>query len=261
MDDFETLQWDLDSRGVLTVTLNLPQKKNALSAKMISDLTQLANVVSKKTDIRAMILRGAGNIFCAGGDLGWMRQQINACRDQRIVEARKLAHMLRAFNEIELPLIGAIHGGAFGGGIGMVCICDVAIAETETKFGFTETRLGLIPATISPYVIARIGEGKARRVLMSGRIFSAQEAKELDIIVDHVPLKELDARLEEEILPYISAAPKAVAASKSLARALGVRINDEVIEDTIKRLADTWEGEEASEGVDSFLNKRKPNWI
>ena len=123
MDDFETLQWDLDSRGVLTVTLNLPQKKNALSAKMISDLTQLANVVSQKTDIRVMILRGAGNIFCAGGDLGWMKQQIDSYRDQRIVEARKLAHMLRAFNEIELPLIGAIHGGAFGGGIGMACIC------------------------------------------------------------------------------------------------------------------------------------------
>ncbi len=260
MDDFETLKWDLDSRGVLTITLNLPQKKNALSAKMISDLTLVANVVSQKTDIRVVILRGAGNVFCAGGDLGWMRQQIDSCRDQRIIEARKLAHMLRAVNEIELPLIGAIHGGAFGGGIGMACICDIVIAESETKFGLTETRLGLIPATISPYLIARIGEGKARRVLMSARIFTAQEAKELDIIADHVPSKELNARVEAEILPYISAAPKAVAASKSLARALGPRIDDAVIEDTIKRLADTWEGDEAPEGIDAFLNKRRPRW-
>ena len=260
MNGFQTLKLELDIRGVLTVNLNLPKKKNALSAQMISDLTQFADVVSRRKDIRAVILRGAGSIFCAGGDIGWMRQQIDSCREKRIAEARKLAYMFRAMNELKLPLIGAIHGGAFGGGIGMACICDVAIAESETSFGLTETRLGLIPATISPYLIARIGEGKARRVLMSARIFTAQEAKELDIIADHVPSKDLDSRVEDEIFPYINAAPKAVAASKSLARALGSRIDDAVIEDTIKRLADTWDGEEASEGIDAFLSKRKPNW-
>ena len=260
MDDFETLKLDRDARGVLTVTLNCPEKKNALSAQMISDLTQVASVVVPETENRAMILRGAGDVFCAGGDLGWMRLQIEADRDGRIAEARKLANMLRAMNEMPLPLIAAIQGGAFGGGIGLACICDVVIAESGTKFGLTETRLGLIPATISPYVITRMGEGKARRVFMSARIFSAQEAKELEIISDHVPSLEMNARIEAEIAPYLSAAPNAVAASKALARLLGSCIDDAVIEETIKRLADTWEGEEACEGIDAFLNKRKPRW-
>lgn len=260
MDDFETLKLDRDGRGVLTVTLNRPQKKNALSAQMISDLTQVANSVAKKSENRLVILRGAGDVFCAGGDLGWMKQQIEACRDRRIAEARKLAHMLRAMNEMQLPVIGAIHGGAFGGGIGMACICDVVIAESETKFGLTETQLGLIPATISPYLVARIGEGKARHVFMSARIFTAQEAKKLEIISDYVPSQEMDDRIEAEITPFLSVAPNAVAASKSLARSLGMRIDDVVIEETIKRLVDTWEGEEAREGIDAFLNKRRPRW-
>ena len=260
MNDFETLKLDCDTRGVLTVTLNLPKKKNALSAQMISDLTQLASVVVSDTKYRVMILRGAGDVFCAGGDLGWMMLQIEGERECRIAEARKLANMLRKFNEMPLPVIGAIHGGAFGGGIGMACVCDVVIAETGTKFGLTETRLGLIPATISPYVIARMGEGKARRVFMSARIFTAKEAKELEIISTYVPLKEMDARIEAEILPYLSAAPEAVAASKALARSLGPCIDDAVIEETIQRLADTWEGDEAREGIDAFLKKRRPRW-
>ena len=142
----------------------------------------------------------------------------------------------------------------------MACVCDMVIAETGTKFGLTETRLGLIPATISPYVIARMGEGKARRVFMSARIFTAQEAKELEIISDHVPSQEMDARIEAEIAPYLSAAPNAVSAAKALARSLGPCIDDAVIEESIKRLADTWEGEEAREGIDAFLHKRRPRW-
>lgn len=260
MDEFETLNLDRDGRGILTVTLNLTAKKNALSAQMIADLTQLAEGAAKDAANRVMLLRGAGDVFCAGGDLGWMKQQIEADRDGRMAEARKLAHMLRALNEMPLPLIGALHGGAFGGGVGLACVCDVAIAETGTKFGLTETRLGLIPATISPYVIARMGEGKARRVFMSARVFSAQEAKDLDIISDHAVAHDMEALIEAEIAPYLSVAPNAVAASKALARSLGPRIDDAVIEDTIKRLADTWEGEEAREGIDAFLNKRKPRW-
>jgi len=260
MDELETLNLDRDGRGILTVTLNLTAKKNALSAQMIADLTQLAEGAAKDAANRVMLLRGAGDVFCAGGDLGWMKQQIEADRDGRMAEARKLAHMLRALNEMPLPLIGALHGGAFGGGVGLACVCDVAIAETGTKFGLTETRLGLIPATISPYVIARMGEGKARRVFMSARVFSAQEAKDLDIISDHAVAHDMEALIEAEIAPYLSVAPNAVAASKALARSLGPRIDDAVIEDTIKRLADTWEGEEAREGIDAFLNKRKPRW-
>ena len=260
MRSFETLLMTIDVRGVATVTLNRPEKKNALSGQMISDLTEVSKEISKNKRIRVAILRGAGEVFCAGADLSWMRHQIKADRDGRMQEARKLAYMLRALHETRVPLIGALHGGAFGGGIGMACICDVTIAESNMVFGFTETRLGLIPATISPYVIARMGEGKARNVFMSARLFSAKEAKALNIVSDFVSEKEFDAKIEAEVAPYLRVAPEAVCASKKLVRMLGKPIDDLVIEETITCLCDIWETEEAQEGIDAFLNKRKPYW-
>lgn len=260
MDEFTTISTDIDARGVVYLTLNRPEKKNALSALMISELTEFAGSIANETAARVVVLRGAGDVFCAGGDLDWMKGQINADRAGRMAEARKLAHMLQALNELPLPLIGAVHGGAFGGGVGMACVCDVVVAESGTKFGLTETRLGLIPATISPYVIARMGEGKARRVFMSARIFSAAEAQALDLIADQMPAAQLEARIEAEIAPYLKVAPGAVGASKALARALGPKIDDAVIEETVKRLADTWEGHEAKAGIDAFLNKTAPPW-
>ncbi|MFL2785531.1 MAG: crotonase/enoyl-CoA hydratase family protein [Paracoccaceae bacterium] len=260
MDEFTTISTDIDARGVVYLNLNRPEKKNALSALMISELTEFAGSIANETAARVVVLRGAGDVFCAGGDLDWMKAQINADRAGRMAEARKLAHMLQALNELPLPLIGAVHGGAFGGGVGMACVCDVVIAESGTKFGLTETRLGLIPATISPYVIAQMGEGKARRVFMSARIFSAAEAQALDLIADQMPAAQLEARIEAEIAPYLKVAPGAVGASKALARALGPKIDDAVIEETVKRLADTWEGHEAKAGIDAFLNKTAPPW-
>ena len=260
MNKFTAITTEIDARGVVHLTLNRPDKKNALSAQMITELTEFAGSIAKEPAARVVVLRGAGDVFCAGGDLDWMKVQINADRAGRMAEARKLAQMLQSLNELPLPLIGVVHGGAFGGGVGMACVCDVVIAETDTKFGLTETRLGLIPATISPYVIARMGEGKARRVFMSARIFAASEARELELIADCVPAKQLDARVEAEVTPYLKVAPGAVTASKALARALGPKINDAVIEDTIKRLADTWEGIEAKAGIEAFLNKTKPPW-
>ena len=260
MNKFTAITTEIDARGVVHLTLNRPDKKNALSAQMIAELTEFAGSIANETAARVVVLRGAGDVFCAGGDLDWMKAQINADRAGRMAEARKLAHMLQALNELPLPLIGAVHGGAFGGGVGMGCVCDVVIAESGTKFGLTETRLGLIPATISPYVIARMGEGKARRVFMSARIFSAAEAQALDLIADQMPAAQLEARIEAEIAPYLKVAPGAVGASKALARALGPKIDDEVIEETVKRLADTWEGHEAKAGIDAFLNKTAPPW-
>ncbi|XXK31990.1 crotonase/enoyl-CoA hydratase family protein [Rhodobacteraceae bacterium nBUS_24] len=260
MDNFTTINAEIDTRGVVHLTLNRPEKKNALSAQMIAELTEFAGSIAKEPAARVVVLRGAGDVFCAGGDLDWMKVQINADRAGRMAEARKLAHMLQMMNELALPMIGAVHGGAFGGGVGMACVCDLVIAESGTKFGLTETRLGLIPATISPYVVARMGEGKARRVFMSARIFSAAEAQALDLIADQVPAAQLEARIEAEIKPYLKVAPRAVGASKALARALGPKIDAEVIEETVKRLADTWEGVEAKAGIDAFLNKTAPPW-
>ena len=168
--DFETLKMARDERGVVTLWLNRPEKKNALSGRTIEELSAFAKAAQNDPTNRVVVLRGSGDIFCAGGDLGWMKQQIEANREERMREARKLAEMLRDLNEMSLPLIAVIQGGAFGGGVGMACICDTAIAVNGTKFGFTETKLGLIPATISPYVLARMGEGNARRVFMSARV-------------------------------------------------------------------------------------------
>ncbi|SOH92973.1 methylglutaconyl-CoA hydratase [Monaibacterium marinum] len=258
--DFNAITVSTDARGVATLTLNRPEKHNALSAVMIDELTQAAAMLGADPAVRVVILTGEGRSFCAGGDLEWMRQQFDADRTTRMAEARLLAEMLDGLNTLPKPLIGRINGQAFGGGIGMMSVCDVAIAQDDARFGLTEVRLGLIPATISPYVLARMGEGKARRVFMSARLFDAAEAVRLDMAADAVPAAELDARVEAEVVPYLAAAPAAVAAAKALARALGPRIDAAVIDDTISRLADTWETPEAHEGVAAFFDRRKPDW-
>ena len=258
--NYDTLEVRVDDRGVAYVTLNLPDQRNALSAAMIAELTHVARTLGGSEDVRAVVLSGAGKVFCAGGDLNWMTAQIKADRATRMAEARKLALMLQALNEMPKPLIGRIHGAAMGGGIGLACVCDSAVADEATRFGLTETRLGLIPATIGPYVIARMGEGKARRVFMSARLFDAAEALELGIIARRVSAAALDEAVEAEVVPYLSVAPGAVAAAKAHARSLGAKIDEAVIEDSIQRLADTWEGEEAAHGVAAFLNKEDPDW-
>lgn len=257
MKTFNTLSVETDARGVAYLTLNRPEKRNALSGEMIAELSEFATTVSA----RAVVLAGAGDVFCAGGDLNWMKAQIEADRTTRMAEARKLAEMLRALNEMPCPLIARIHGGAFGGGVGMACVADVAIAAEGTKFGLTETRLGLIPATIGPYVLARMGEGRARRVFMSSRLFEASEAAELGIVARVVAATALDATVEAEVTPYLSVAPGAVGRAKALARTLGPRMDDAVIDETIKRLADAWETEEARQGIEAFLAKRPAPWV
>ncbi|MBD3679185.1 MAG: crotonase/enoyl-CoA hydratase family protein [Rhodobacteraceae bacterium] len=260
MSNFETLAVRGDDRGVAHVQMNLPEKRNALSARMIAELTELAQGLGASQETRAMVLSGAGKVFCAGGDLTWMKAQIEADRKTRMAEARKLAEMLNALNEMPTPLIGRIHGSAFGGAVGLACVCDVTLAETGTKFGFTETRLGLIPATIGPYVLARMGEGNARRVFMSARVFEAEEARDLGIVARVVDSGEMDAAVEAEVAPYLTVAPGAVGRAKALARALGPRIDDALIDLSIEALADAWEDEESAHGIDAFLSKTKPRW-
>jgi len=257
---WQTLDLRRDPRGVAYLTLNVPDRRNVLSPAMIADLTDAARSLGRDPAVRVVVLSGAGPVFCAGGDLDWMKTQIEADRPQRLREARKLADMLRALNELPKPLIGRLHGGAFGGGVGMAAVCDAAIAAQGTKFCFSETRLGIIPATIGPYVLARMGEGRARRVFMSARIFQADEAEALGLVARVVEEPALDAAIEAEVVPYLSCAPLAVAGAKALARALGPRIDDAVIDDSIRRLADIWEGPEAIQGIRAFLEKRPPSW-
>lgn len=257
---FEAINLETDVRGVATLTLNQLEKHNAMSAEMIAELTDAAEQLAKDAAVRVVVLTGEGKSFCAGGDLGWMRQQFEADRQTRIDEAMKLACMLRDLNELPKPVIGKINGQAFGGGIGLMCICDVAIGIDTAKLALTETKLGLIPATISPYVLARMGEGRARRVFMSGRRFDAVEAVELGLLARTVSAVELDAAVEAEIEPYLSAAPGAVAKAKALARSLGPNIDEATMLATATQLADCWEAEEAQEGISAFFDKRKPGW-
>ena len=249
-----------DGRGVATLWLARADKHNALSAQMLRELTAAAGTLGADPSVRAVILAAEGKSFCAGGDLSWMQQQMAADAQTRRAGARELAYMLKAMNELPKPLIGRIHGNAFGGGIGMMSVCDVAIAATGAKFGLTETRLGLIPATISPYVLARMGEDKARRVFMSARIFDADEAVRLNLLSAVVAPEALDAAIEAEVLPYLLVAPGAVAASKRLARRLGPRIDEQVIESTIDDLVAVWESDEAPHGIAAFFDKQKPRW-
>ena len=257
---FDTIRIDTDARGVATLWLARADKHNALSARMLDDLTAAARQLGADDAVRVVVLAAEGKSFCAGGDLAWMREQMDADAATRRAGAAALAGMLNAMNELPKPLIARCHGNAFGGGVGMLSVCDVAIGAEGAKFGLTETRLGLIPATIGPYVVARMGEAKARRVFMSARIFDAAEARDLDLLARVVAPDDLDAAVEAEVAPYLQVAPKAVAAAKSLARALGPRIDAQVIEMTIDRLVGVWEDDEAPHGIAAFFDKRPARW-
>lgn len=258
---YQTIRIETDVRGVATLTLAREDKHNAMSAQMIAELTEAAAALGSDDAVRVVILTGAGKSFCAGGDLGWMAAQRDMDAETRSAEAGKLAAMLGALNSLPKPLIGRVQGNAFGGGVGMAAVCDVAIGVDTLRMGFTETRLGIIPATIGPYVLARMGEGRARRVFMSARLFGADEAVDLGLLARAVPVADLDAAIEAEVVPYLSCAPGAVAAAKQLARDLGPRIDADVIDHTIAALAARWETDEAAEGIGAFFDKRKAAWM
>lgn len=258
---YETLSIEVDGRGVAVLWLDRAEKHNAMSGTMIEELPEAVRALAEDKAVRVVVLAARGKSFCAGGDLRWMQDQMVASASERHAEARKLAMALYALNTLPKPLIARVQGNAFGGGIGMMSVADVAIGVESAKFGLTEVKLGLIPATISPYVLARMGEDKARRVFMSGRLFGAEEARELNLLARVVREAELDAAVEAEVAPYLLAAPGAVAESKRLARMLGPSITPEIVDETINRLVETWEGEEAKAGIAAFFEKRKAPWV
>lgn len=257
---YETIEIERDARGIATLWLNRPDKHNALSARMIADLSGAAAELAADEAVRVVILAARGRTFCAGGDLGWMREQFDAPPQARSAEAARLAHMLQALNTLPKPMIARVQGNAFGGGLGLLSVCDVAIGSDGVLMALTETRLGLIPATIGPYVCARMGEARARRVFMSGRRFDADEAVSLGLLARTVPAEELDLAVEAEVTPYLQCAPQAVARAKALLRRFGPVIDDAVIAHSVDELAACWAGGEAPEGIGAFFDKRKPNW-
>jgi methylglutaconyl-CoA hydratase len=258
---YETITVDVDGRGVATLTLARAAKHNAMSAQMLAELTHAGEALGADDAVRVVVLAADGRTFCAGGDLAWMQEQMGMDAVTRASEAGKLATMLGVLNRLPKPLIGRLHGNAFGGGVGMASVCDVAIGADTIKMALTETKLGIIPATIGPYVIARMGEGRARRVFMSGRVFGALEAVELGLLSRAVPEAELDAAVESEVEPYLACAPGAVAAAKKLAQDLGGAATEDAVAMSIAALAARWETAEAAEGIGAFFEKRKAAWV
>ncbi len=250
----------VDDRGVATLALARPEKHNALSQALIDELRAAAARIAADRDIRVVLLAGQGPSFCAGGDLGWMRDQMAGDAEMKRAAAQSIAGMLGAINTLPQPVIGRVHGNAFGGGVGMACVCDIAIAADHVKFGLTETKLGLIPATIGPYVLARLGEAHARRVFMSSRVFDAAEAVTLGVVAKAVPADDLDAAVEAEVVPYLACAPGAVAAAKAFARSLGPVIDQGTVDRSVEALIAQWNGDEAAEGIAAFFEKRNPAW-
>lgn len=255
----QTIRIERRADGVATLVLARPDKHNAMSGEMLDELHLAANALGSDGQVRVVILTGEGESFCAGGDLSWMQAQFAATRNEREAQAMKLARMLKTMNELPKPLIGRINGNGFGGGMGLISVCDIAIAAQGARFGFTETRLGLIPATIGPYVIRRMGEANARRVFMSSRLFGADEARQLGLIARAVPPSDLDAAIEAEAVAYLACSPKAVAMAKRLITHVTGEVDEALMRHTAGLLADCWEGD-AKEGVTAFFEKRPPAW-
>ena len=254
----ETIRLKRDARGVAVITLARSDKHNAMSVLMLKELEQAARMLARDEEVRVVILASEGPSFCAGADLAWMREQFGMERSARRAESARLASMLGALHALPQPLIARVQGNAFGGGIGLMSVCDAAFAAPHARFALSEVRLGIIPANIGPYVIARMGARNAGRIFMNGRMFAASEAISLGLLTD--VSDDLDAAIEAEIAPYLTCAPGAVRASKRLLRDLAPPIPPEQIEAAIDALAERWESEEARSGIGAFLDKLPSPW-
>lgn len=258
--DYQTLKLHVDARGIAYLTLARPQVHNAMDAQMIAELQQAATWLATQEELRGVVLSGEGKSFCAGGDLGWMRANMQKSRGQRVAESAELAGMLRALNELPLPLIGRINGPAYGGGVGMMSVCDIAIGVATASFSLTEVRLGLLPANIAPYVVARIGAASARRCMLTARRISATEALSCGLLNAVVDAADLDAAIERELADLLQCAPGAVAATKRLIAYVATHDLPTSMRYTADRLADAWETAEGREGVACFFDKKPPAW-
>jgi len=261
MADEPVVLTELDARGVARLTLNRPESRNALSDDLMLQLRDAVKTLGRDDNVRAVVLTGAGDVFCAGGDLKGMKQQASTTREERIRNASEFASTLREIDQLPKLLVGRINGPAFGGGVGLMSLCDITIGLSNASYRLTEVTLGLIAATISPYVVAKIGVPNARRMFLNALPLDGPAAHRLgllDVVVDSPA--DLDQAVEQEIDLLLRCAPEAVAASKSLIRFVASHDQEANFDYTTGALADAWESDEIREGIDAFLNKRKPNW-
>ena len=248
--------------AVAIVVLNRPEVHNAFNETLIGELTAALGALDRDPRVRAVVLAGAGESFCAGADLNWMKKMAAFSQAQNLADANALAAMLATLDTLSKPTIARVHGAVFGGGVGLVACCDVAIGTQDAVFSFSEARLGLIPATISPYVIEAIGARAARRYFLTAERFTAAEAYRLGLLHDLALPEELDARVNELLGTLLTAGPRAQAECKALLRAIANRpVDARMIADTAQRIARVRSSPEGREGVAAFLAKRKAAWV
>jgi methylglutaconyl-CoA hydratase len=244
------------------LTLNRPEVRNAFNADMIAEVTAwAAQVAASAAGLRAVVLAGAGKSFCAGGDAAWMAQTISYSEAENLRDAEALSRMFRSIDDLPLPVIGRIHGAAVGGGAGLAAVCDIVVAEQDAAFGFTEVKLGLIPAVISSFVLPRIGRSAARELFLTGARFSAARAYDIGLVHAVVPLAELDATVTRYLDEIRGGAPEAVAAAKALIRTVSGLGVDEATPITTAAIAARRTSPEGQEGLKAFLDKRPPRWF
>jgi methylglutaconyl-CoA hydratase len=248
--------------AVATLTLNRPDVHNAFNETLIAELTRALRALDRNDAVRAVVLAGAGKSFCAGADLNWMKKMAGFSRAQNLADAEKLTAMLAALNGLSKPTIARVHGAAFGGGVGLVACCDIAVAADDAVFALSEVRLGLIPATISPYVVDAIGVRAARRYFLSAERFSAKEARTIGLLHEVSAPSGLDQCVAALVAKLLAAGPRAQAEAKALIRAVAHRPRDaRVLADTTRRIARVRASDEAKEGVAAFLGKRDAAWL
>jgi methylglutaconyl-CoA hydratase len=254
-----TLQ--LSQAGSVThVVLNRPDVRNAFNEELISELTTWAESVRGGGATRVAVLSGAGKVFCAGADLTWMSKMVGYSAEENLRDARALARMFQALNDIPIPLVGRIHGAALGGGAGLAAVCDIVVAADDAIFGFTEAKLGILPAVISPFTLAKIGQSAARELFLTAMRFSAQRAREIGLVHSVVPSGSIDAAVETVVVELLTSAPEAIAGAKTLIANVANKPPAIVTELTADTIARHRVGREGQDGIRAFLEKRKAPW-
>jgi len=247
---------------VATVTLNRPDVRNAFNETTIAEITQAFGELGAEEDLRAIVLAANGPAFCAGADLNWMKKMAGYTHAENHADALQLAEMLRTIYLCPKPVVAKVQGDCYAGGMGLVSACDIIVAVDQANFCLSEVKLGLIPATISPYVIKAMGENASRRYFLTAERFSAQEALRIGFAHEVVAADALDAKVAEIVKALVNNSPNAVQQAKVLVRdVVGQTVNDALLADTAERIAHIRASEQGREGVASFLEKRKPSWL
>ncbi|MEO8298604.1 MAG: enoyl-CoA hydratase-related protein [Burkholderiales bacterium] len=257
---YKTIEFRSDERGVAWLTLNRPEMKNAMNGDMYDEARAVVAQVDADPNVRVLVLTGAGDAFCSGGDFKYQQSQAQRKAHERLTEASKLALWLGELDTLSKPLLGRINGAAYGGGIGLVSVCDVAVAAADVRFCLSEVSMGLLPGMISPFVVRKMGVSNARHYFLNAAVFDAEKAERIGLVHEVAAREELDAVVERHIQAYLRCSPEAIAGTKRLIDFVDRHDTVANFHYTVDRVAQMWASEEGAEGIASFLEKRKPRW-